>query len=183
MKRLNEEARAKKEARRKAFALQPHLAELPVAAEIAAPATAPVVLSKNAQKRRDQKNRRRQAAQRRETERQEAADEEFVRVTKQVEWLKLREPEDLTCDAQPERLEKLDSVKALGAKLGGLEKQQRQDTARAKSRPARAGDVEQAMLESNTLGGQMRQDVVKSWAPSRVWRQTPMPLPSASLNC
>jgi len=161
VKQLNEAARAEKEARRKATALQPNLAA-PLAAAVAeeeepAPAgTAPVVLSKNAQKRRDQRERRRKAAQRREAEKQQAVDEEFMKVVKQTERLRLREPEDVECAAQPD-LAELHSVKALGSKLHRLEK----ETARAKSRPVRARGVEQAMLETSTLSGQMRQELVR----------------------
>ena len=144
-----------KEARRKAAALQPHLAAPLAAAEETAPAAAPMVLSINAQKRRDKRGRRRQAAQRREAERQQADDEEFVKVVRQVERLKLREPADVECDAPP-NLAELGSVKALGAKLQKLEKQQRQDTARAKSRPTAAGAAASAPTASRRPLGRLR---------------------------
>ena len=59
-------------------------------------------------------------------------------------------------------LEGLDSVLQLGSMLQKREKQQRQEQraeTRAKSRPARAVELEQGMLEASTLGGRMRREV------------------------
>ena len=153
VERANEEAREHKLLMKKA-AVQPSLTIPTAAADEAAGPGAPAetTLSKNASRRREKKAKQQRAEQRRTEEKQQRADEEFRKVLKAVEPLRLE-----TGTVVREDLESLESLKALGALLQKEEK-------RAKAKPRRAPtqaetELAHALLGAGQLRGRMRQEV------------------------
>ena len=153
VQRANEEARARKLLAKKAVPQQP-LAGSTAEADDAAgqPAPAEANLSKNARRRQEKKAKQQRAEQRRIDEKQQRADDEFRRVLKAVEPLRLESGtvvrEDLEC---------LDSLRELDIQLKKEEKQTKTKPRRA---PTQAeAEVAHALLETGQLRCRMRQEV------------------------